>query len=89
MEVSITCVTLPWPAPLHCRKRSLLATNRFAETIEATADIHVDTDETVLARRHISRPRAYGPSALGTFDRYADPAITLELRRSAFNVQDS
>jgi ubiquinone/menaquinone biosynthesis C-methylase UbiE len=35
----------------------------------------------------ISVLRAYSPSALRALARYADPAITLELRRSAFNVR--
>jgi hypothetical protein len=31
--------------------------------------------------------RAYSPSALRTLARYADPAICIEVRRSAFDVR--
>jgi hypothetical protein len=41
----------------------------------------------VMHDGHISALRAYSPSALRTLARYAGPAITLELRRSSFNVR--
>jgi ubiquinone/menaquinone biosynthesis C-methylase UbiE len=41
----------------------------------------------VMHDGYISGLRAYSPSALRTLARYADPAITVDVRRSAFNLR--